>query len=68
MQGAPELALAWRDATRSVFAHYLARGYEVRELLRPRGNEAFATYHMEKRSAMDREGGSVEAVSEESDA
>ncbi len=29
-----ELALEWRHATRAVLTHYLARGYEVRELVR----------------------------------
>lgn len=31
---ATDLAVAWRKATRSVFTHYLGRGYEVRELVR----------------------------------
>ena len=30
----PELAVAWRQATRPVFETYLARSYEVRELVR----------------------------------
>ncbi len=29
-----ELAVAWREATRTVLTHYLGRGYEVRELVR----------------------------------
>ena len=29
-----EAAVAWRNATRSVFEHYLSRGYEVRKLVR----------------------------------
>lgn len=29
-----ELALAWREATRAAFLHYLERGYEVREVLK----------------------------------
>jgi len=29
-----DLAVAWREATRSALTHYLARGYEVREFLR----------------------------------
>jgi predicted GNAT superfamily acetyltransferase len=31
MEDDPSLARAWREATRTVFAHYLGRGYEVRE-------------------------------------
>jgi len=34
MAASMELALAWREATRTAFTHYLDRGYEVRELLR----------------------------------
>jgi predicted GNAT superfamily acetyltransferase len=34
MRADPELARAWRAATRSTFVHYLARGYEVRDFLR----------------------------------
>jgi predicted GNAT superfamily acetyltransferase len=34
MEASIDLALAWRLATRTVLAHYLDRGYEVRELLR----------------------------------
>ncbi len=34
MADSMELAVAWREATRTVFTHYLDRGYEVRELLR----------------------------------
>jgi predicted GNAT superfamily acetyltransferase len=34
MAASMELALAWRQATRTVLTHYLDRGYEVRELLR----------------------------------
>lgn len=34
MELAPSLALAWREATRAVFDHYLSRGWEVRHLLR----------------------------------
>ena len=33
-EGSLEVAVAWRAATRAVFSEYLARGYEVRELLR----------------------------------
>ena len=36
-----ELALEWRHATRAVLTHYLARGYEVRELVR---GEAISDY------------------------
>lgn len=34
MERSMQTAVAWRSATRSVLTHYLARGYEVRELLR----------------------------------
>lgn len=34
MQEDPQLAVAWRRATRAVFAHYIARGYEVQEFER----------------------------------
>lgn len=34
-----EIAGRWRRATRKVFQTYLARGYEVRELLRGRGSD-----------------------------
>jgi len=34
MSRSMEHAVAWREATRSAFVHYLDRGYEVRELLR----------------------------------
>ncbi len=34
MAASMELAMAWRNATRSTLTHYLDRGYEVRELLR----------------------------------
>ena len=34
MASSMELAVAWREATRSALVHYLGRGYEVRELLR----------------------------------
>jgi len=34
MAASMEVALAWREATRTVLTHYLGRGYEVRELLR----------------------------------
>lgn len=33
-----ETAVAWRDATRRVFVHYLDRGWEVRELIRGEGD------------------------------
>ena len=33
---APPVALAWRLATRAIFEHYLARGYQVREFLASR--------------------------------
>ena len=56
MNRAPELAVAWRDATRAVFPHYLARGYEVRELVRPRTEGEPATYHMERRPSVDADG------------
>jgi len=29
-----ELAVAWRQATRTALTHYMDRGYEVRELVR----------------------------------
>jgi predicted GNAT superfamily acetyltransferase len=41
MEGDPELALAWRAATREAFTHYLARGYEVRAFAR---GERLSTY------------------------
>lgn len=34
MADSMDLAVAWREATRSTLTHYLDRGYEVRELLR----------------------------------
>jgi len=34
MAASMELAVAWREATRTALVHYLGRGYEVRELLR----------------------------------
>lgn len=34
MAASMELALAWREATRTVLTHYLGRDYEVKELLR----------------------------------
>jgi chorismate synthase len=34
MQEDPQLAVAWRRATRAAFAHYIARGYEVQEFER----------------------------------
>lgn len=34
MSGSLQLAVAWREATRSVLTHYIGRGYEVRELVR----------------------------------
>lgn len=34
MVGSLELAVAWREATRTVLTHYMERGYEVRELVR----------------------------------
>jgi predicted GNAT superfamily acetyltransferase len=43
MQDAPELALAWRAATREAFTHYLARGYEVRAFAR---GERLSTYYL----------------------
>ncbi len=52
----PDLAVAWRDATRATFSHYLERGYEVRELLRSRSGESWATYLLERRD-LDEEGG-----------
>jgi predicted GNAT superfamily acetyltransferase len=42
-----ESAVAWREATRSVLAHYLARGYEVRELVR---GARTSDYLLEKRA------------------
>ena len=36
MEASMDLALEWRRATRSALAHYLGRGWEVRELLRGR--------------------------------
>jgi predicted GNAT superfamily acetyltransferase len=41
MQDDPELALAWRAATREAFTHYLAGGYEVRAFAR---GERLSTY------------------------
>lgn len=38
-----EAAVAWREATRRTFVHYLARGWEGRELLRA-GDEPVAHY------------------------
>ena len=35
------LALAWRESTRAVFAHYLSAGYEVHEFER---GEATSSY------------------------
>jgi predicted GNAT superfamily acetyltransferase len=34
MASSLDTAVAWREATREVLTHYMARGYEVRELLR----------------------------------
>lgn len=34
MSSSMELAVAWREATRTALTHYMDRGYEVRELLR----------------------------------
>jgi len=34
MAASMELAVAWREATRTALTHYLDRGYEVRELVR----------------------------------
>ena len=39
----PETAVAWREATRRVFVHYLARGWEVRELIRS-GDDGVSRY------------------------
>jgi predicted GNAT superfamily acetyltransferase len=41
MEDDPELALAWRAATREAFRHYLADGYEVRAFAR---GERLSTY------------------------
>lgn len=41
------LAAAWREATREVLVHYLARGYEVTELI---GGNDVVTYLLEARS------------------
>ncbi len=38
-----ETAVAWREATRRTFVHYLTRGWEGRELLRP-GQSRVAHY------------------------
>lgn len=54
----PGLAVAWRDATRATFSHYLERGYEVRELVRARSGESWATYVMERRR-LDEEAGAT---------
>jgi predicted GNAT superfamily acetyltransferase len=43
-----ELAVEWREATRSVFTHYLGRGYEVKELVR--GGRT-SDYLLEKRAS-----------------
>jgi len=34
MAASMEVAVAWREATRTVLTHYMGRGYEVRELVR----------------------------------
>ncbi len=39
-----ELAGKWREATRAVFAHYLAQGYEIREFIR---GERVSSYLLE---------------------
>lgn len=49
----PDLAASWREATRSVFVHYLGRRFEVRELLR---GPVVATYVLARRSAPDEPG------------
>lgn len=46
LERAPDLAVAWREATRAVFLHYLGRRFEVRELLR---GPVTATYVLERR-------------------
>jgi predicted GNAT superfamily acetyltransferase len=44
MAASMELAVAWRDATRTTLVHYIDRGYEVRELLRgPRTSDYLLT-------------------------
>ena len=48
----PELAAAWRHATRAAFTHYLERGYEVWEVVRASSDRGVATYHMETREGM----------------
>jgi len=47
MAASMELAVAWREATRSVLTHYLGRGYEVRELVR---GERTSNYLLEEMS------------------
>jgi len=34
MADSMELAVAWREATRSALTYYMDRGYEVREIVR----------------------------------
>jgi predicted GNAT superfamily acetyltransferase len=55
MNEAPELAVSWRDATRTVFLHYLLRGYEIREIVRGAASQRHAVYHMERRHGADEE-------------
>jgi predicted GNAT superfamily acetyltransferase len=45
------LAVAWREATRAVFSHYLASGYEVRYFQR---GAPTSTYALARRSSDDR--------------
>lgn len=40
-----DLAVAWREATRSALTHYLARGYEVREFLRGQTTSHYLLTH-----------------------
>lgn len=47
MAASMELAVAWREVTRSVLTHYLERGYEVRELVR---GERTSDYLLEETS------------------
>ena len=36
-----DLAVAWRQASREAFVHYMGRGYEVREFLRGQGTSTY---------------------------
>lgn len=55
----PDLAIAWRKATRAAFLHYLGRRFEARELLR---GPVTATYVLERRPEPDVGSGQGENV------